>query len=577
MLTAADIKRQSTLAWCCLGKRMGDSLVMEKQGQKCEGNMREIGYGFLYVNAVKGYVPENDVVTAYSSGCQMNFEGNQFIVNSYFDAATNTFYEMYDSANADVVGSWLYFDATQLNQKFADGATISLSYTYDPVTGVLSIDGGADIFQVTYDKFFENIYLTHASGRVLTLGFYGEKTLNGCSEVVVLADKPCLGPTEVQSILNKASKNCDCNCEDYVNSEPTSKRGESLYLSDAEFNCIDGVVYMTINFSYSGSPLPNSFGIYVNGNIVYTFSDTGLSSGSFVTTVTSPEIAALAQNATYDITIYDNYGTTSSWASNTIESIPLNTCVAPEVCCTVCDLSNGQFFVSAMNINGDDYNLLNPPPAPFNAYMGTYITFDGSNGYTWSPITSDDSYTYSFDCESNVAVMDTPALRELFYLTIDFNCAATSATGYAIIEDSEGTPLPVIFTLEVSEEFTKDCSGECCNIETLNGYTLDSIGKFYYTGPDSGSYIALPAVGEDVIKFVFISESSVEVYTNDVLTGTYNYTYTPSSGLLYIESPPDDSNGYLQLTCDCGLFIYTVFIPDGDGSYTIVNYYFQSI
>jgi hypothetical protein len=577
MLTAADIKRQSTLAWCCLGKRMGDSLVMEKQGQKCEGNMREIGYGFLYVNAVKGYVPENDVVTAYSSGCQMNFEGNQFIINSYFDVATNTFYEMYDSANADSVGSWLYFDATQVTSSSAGGGTVSLSYTYDPVTGVLSIDGGADIFQVTYDKFFENIYLTNEDGNVLTLGFYGEKTLNGCSEVVVLADKPCLGPTEVQSILNKASKNCDCNCEDYVNSEPTSKRGESLYLSDAEFNCIDGVVYMTINFSYSGSPLPNSFGIYVNGNIVYTFSDTGLSSGSFVTTVTSPEIAALAQNATYDITIYDNYGTTSSWASNTIESIPLNTCTPPEVCCTVCDLSNGQFFVSAMNINGDDYNLLNPPPAPFDAYMGTYITFDGSNGYTWSPITSDDSYTYSFDCESNVAVMDTPALREVFYLTIDFNCAATGATGYAIIEDSEGTPLPVIFTLEVSEEFTKDCSGECCNIETLNGYTLDSIGKFYYTGPDSGSYIALPAVGEDVIKFVFISESSVEVYTNDVLTGTYNYTYTPSSGLLYIESPPDDSNGYLQLTCDCGLFIYTVFIPDGDGSYTIVNYYFQSI
>jgi hypothetical protein len=577
MLTAADIKRQSTLAWCCLGKRMGDSLVMEKQGQKCEGNMREIGYGFLYVNAVKGYVPENDVVTAYSSGCQMNFEGNQFIVNSHFDVATNTFYEMYDATNAETVGSWLYFDATQLTQQFANGTIGTLGYTYDPVTGVLNIDSGATIYQVTYDKFFENIYLTDASGNVITFGFYGEKTLNGCSEVVILADKPCLGTTEVQSILNKASKNCDCNCEDYVNTEPTSKRGESLYLSDAEFNCIDGVVYMTINFSYSGSPLPNSFGIYVNGNIVYTFSDTGLNSGSFVTTVTSTEIAALAQNATYDITIYDNYGTTSSWASNTIESIPLNTCVVPEACCTICDLDNGQFLVSAMNINGDNYNLLNPPPAPYDAFMGTYITFNGSNEYTWSPITSDDYYNYSFDCESNVAVMGTPVLREFFYMTIDFNCAATSAKGYAIIEDSEGTPLPVIFTLQVSEDFTKDCSGECCNIETLNGYTLDSIGKFNYTGPDSGSYISLPAVGEDVTKFVFISESSVEVYTNNVLTGTYNYTYTPSNGLLYIESPPDDSNGYLQLTCDCGLFIYTVFVPDGSGGYTIVNFYLQSI
>jgi hypothetical protein len=334
---------------------------------------------------------------------------------------------------------------------------------------------------------------------------------------------------------------------------------------------------MTINFSYSGSPLPNSFGIYVNGNIVYTFSDTGLSNGSFVTTVTSDEIVALAQNATYDITIYDNYGTTSSWASNTMESIPINTCAAPEVCCTVCDLNKGEFFVSAMNINGVNYNLLNPPPAPFDAYMGSNLSFTGdTDRYIWPPITSDEYYAFVFDCTSNVLVMDTPALRDTQYLTIDFNCSATEAKGYMIIEDSEGNPLPVIFTLQVAEDFTKDCNGECCNIETLNGYTLESIAKYNFSGPDVG-YVTLPAPGEDLIRFVFISESSVEVYSNNVLTGTYNYTYDPSSGLLYIESPPDDPDGYLQLTCNCGLFVYTVFASDVDGGYTQTNFYFQSI
>ena len=551
---------------------MGDSLVMEKQGQKCEGNMREIGYGFLYVNAVKGYVPENDIVTAYSSGCQMNFEGNQFIINSYFDAATNTFYEMYDddNANAKGVGSWFYFDATQLYQRSAYGTTATLGYTYDPVTGVLSINSGADIFQVTYDKFFENIYFTDEDGNVFTLGFYGEKTLNGCSEVVVLADKPCLGPTEVQSILNKASKNCDCNCEDYVNSEPTSKRGESLYLSDAEFNCIDGVVYMTITFHYSGSPVPNSFGVYVNGGIVYTFANTGSSGSSFISTVTSSDIASLPQNTSYDVTIYDNYGTTFGYASNTLESIPLNACVAPEVCCEVCYLPGGQFFVTGMNINGTDYNLLSPPPAPFTAYMGSYITFLEDNAYTWPPLIPDTEGKYTFDCTSNVAILrGLDPRKDIFYLSIDFNCSANAATAYIVLYDGEGNAVPVILTLQVSQDFTKNCTGECCNITSLSGLTLEQIGEFILSG--NNSYNPNPAT---IIKLEFISASSVVIYYDGTPNSTVDYTYDPVTGVLYIDSQPDPFLGLIQLTCNCSKFIFTYYSELNTG---FTNIYFQLI
>lgn len=573
MLTTADIQRQTTLAWCCLGKRMGDALSAEKRGQRCEGDIKDIGYGFLYLNATEGYIPEGSEVRAYTQGCQMNFAGNQFIVNSRYVNATDTFYEMYDAINADVVGQWVYFDADgTVYVRDANGVTSSTTWVYDPVAGTLDIGSGTYIYEVTYDKFFENIYLTDvANGYTDTYGFYGTKTLIGCTEVSVVAEKPCLGVTQIQGLLNKASKSCDCNCEDYVTTEPTSKYGESLYLSDVEFNCLDGVVYMTITFHYSGSPIPNSFGVYVNGGIVYTFSDTGSSSGSFISTVTSAEIAALPQNASYDVTIYDNYGTTYGYASNTIESIPLNACVAPELCCEVCDLEGGQFFVSAMNINGVDYNLLNPPPSPFNAYMGTYITFLPSNLYTWQPITSDSPYTYEFDCASNVATLETTLIRELAYLSIDFNCSASAATAYILIEDSLGNPTPVILTLQVSQDFTKDCTGECCNITSLSGLTMESVALFNFTGPDQG-YVPLPAPGNVIIKLEFTSASSVNSYEDGVLTGTYNYTYDPMTGELNIDSSPDPANGFLQLTCNCSRFIFTIF-----NETSLLNIYFELI
>jgi hypothetical protein len=328
---------------------------------------------------------------------------------------------------------------------------------------------------------------------------------------------------------------------------------------------------MTITFHYSGSPIPNSFGVYVNGGIVYTFSDTGSSSGSFISTVTSAEIAALPQNASYDVTIYDNYGTTYGYASNTIESIPLNACVAPELCCEVCDLEGGQFFVSAMNINGVDYSLLSPPPAPFDSYMGTYITFFPSLEYSWLPITSDANYTYVFDCNSNVATLETPVLRELAYLSIDFNCSANGATAYILIEDSLGNPTPVTLTLQVSQDFTKNCAGECCNITSLSGLTMESVALFNFTGPDQG-YIPLPAPGNVIIKLEFTSASSVSSYEDGVLIGTYNYTYDPMTGELNIDSSPDPSNGFLQLTCNCNRFIYTIF---SEGS--LLNIYFELI
>lgn len=573
MLTAADIQRQTTLAWCCLGKRMGDALSAEKRGQMCEGDIKDIGYGFLYLNATENYIPEGSEVRSYTQGCQMNFAGNQFITNSLHVKATDTFYEMYDAINANVVGQWTYFDADgTMYGKTADGVSFTDNWSYDPITNILDIGGGGLVTQVSYDKFFENIYLTDESGNVFTIGFYGTKTLIGCTEVSVIAEKPCLGVTQIQGLLNKASKSCDCNCEDYVTTEPTSKYGESLYLSYAEFSCLDGVVYMTIKFNYSGSPVPNSFGVYVNGGIVYTFSDTGTSDGSFVSTITSSDIAALPQNTSYDVTIFDNYGTSSSYSSNTLESIPLNSCSPPESCCEVCNLEGGQFFVSAMNINGVDYNLLSPPPSPFDAYMGTYITFLPSNLYTWQPITSDSPYTYEFDCTSNVATMQTPVLRQLQYLSIDFNCAANGAIGYTIIEDGSGNPTPINLTLEVSLDFTKDCTGECCNITSLNGLTMETIGRFNFSGPDQG-YVALPAPGESIIKLEFTSDSSVNVYEDGVLIGTHNYTYDPMTGELNIDSSPDPANGFLQLTCNCSKFIYTIF--NGDG--TLINLYFELI
>jgi len=571
MLTAANIHRQTTLATCCLGKRIGDSLVGEKRGQKCEGDIKDVGYGFLYLNATRCYVPEGSEVRSYKQGCQMNFAGNQFIVNSFYDAATDTFYEMYDAINADSVGQWLYFDEDgTVYVTDANGVSGSTTWTYNSLTGVLNLGGGAAILQVTYDKFFENIYFTDASGNVLTLGFYGEKILTGCTEVSVVAEKPCLGVTQIQGLLNKASKSCDCNCEDYVKTEPTSKYGESLYLSDVEFNCLDGVIYMTITFHYSGSPVPNSFGVYVNGGIVYTFANTGSSSGSFISTVTSSDIASLPQNTSYDVTIYDNYGTTFGYASNTLESIPLNACVASEVCCEVCDLEDGQFFVTGMNINGVDYNLLSPPPAPYTAYMGSYITFLAGNEYTWPPLTSDTQETYTFDCTSNVATLSPIDPRDgFFYLSIDFNCSANAATAYIILYDEEDNAVPVILTLQVSQDFTKECTGECCNITSLSGLTLEQVGEFILSG--NNSYNPSPAT---IIKLEFISASSVAIYLDGIFDETVDYTYDPATGFLFVNSDPDAFGGFLQLTCNCDKFIFTYASELNTG---FTNIYFQLI
>ena len=289
---------------------MGDVLEKEKLGLSCNDAIEEIGNAYLSLEAIKNYVPEGDVVLAYNVNCEMNFEGNQFIVNS--QVTSGAFSEQYNgSSSPNVASFWDFVDDESGTITNAVGSTSNFTYKWDLDTNELTITiGGVDTdYVVSYDQFFTQVILTKSNGDILTLGFYGDKSLLNCELVEVLATPPCITLTQVQGILNRVTKGCPCNCEEYVNVQPADKSGEAILNVYAAFTCVDGLPYITVTFDYLGASEDNEFQIVAGSEVIYTFPSTGQSSGSVTLTITSDELQALA-NGYYDITIVD--GTTTS-------------------------------------------------------------------------------------------------------------------------------------------------------------------------------------------------------------------------------------------------------------------------
>ena len=125
-------------------------------------------------------------------------------------------------------------------------------------------------------------------------------------------------------------KGCPCDCEDYVNVQPPSKSGETIYNVMAQFSCNrDSESQITVSFDYTGASEENAFSIQAStankDDIIYTFASTGQSSGHITATVTGSDIVALA-NGYYSITIIDNSGTSFQVISNTLDGIYKGSC-----------------------------------------------------------------------------------------------------------------------------------------------------------------------------------------------------------------------------------------------------------
>lgn len=243
-------------------------------------------------------------------------------------------------------------------------------------------------------------------------------------------------------------------------------------------------------------------------------------------------------------------------------------------CCTICNLTGGQFEVTSVTTNGVTYNDPFTAPSFIASYINSIMAFNSST-LTWYPVLGDSAPSYEFDCESNVLKINTSP--DEGFINIEFNCLGTEAKGYTSIEDNEGILQDVVFNFTVTKEFTKDCSPTgCCKLSSLVGNNFNATAVYIYFGVDPGYYVlgTDPEVPNEY-NINFINETQFEVYINNVLSSTETYVYNPDTG--YIETNGGENIGYFSFTCSFNKVILNFWEinPDTGDRILVVTYYFE--
>lgn len=309
ILSSSDIACRLSNAKCCLAQLQYDVIEKEKKGFNCKGDQEKINQGWLIIAAIEGYVPEGEVQYTYTTGCTLDFTDKTLVQYNeiQYNAGNPTLYTMWNASAMGIGGTFAFSDTFVVITQ-PTGAVAVYSYTYDPITHVLTIAGYP--IDVTYDPQLENITFSFGGEVIVNFQWLTPPLLDNCTIHYITAPKPCLTNNEVASLLNKLEAGCvECGDEDTT---------PEIDLFDVNIVCgwsgRDATTSLQVNFNYFSLPVPNSLSLIFQDvntlveDTIKTWADTGSTNGTINETIAVDAIA----NGTYNVYIKNSDGTISN-------------------------------------------------------------------------------------------------------------------------------------------------------------------------------------------------------------------------------------------------------------------------